>query len=168
MSILVRDATEADLQGILEIYNDAIRTTLSVFTEQEVSLDERRTWFQQRRKANYPVLVATSSAGVLGFSTFGDFRAWPGYRKTVENSVFVRSDARRQGIGAKLVSPLLARAEALDKHVMIAGIEAANIASVTLHERLGFEKVGLMREVAEKFGRPLDLLFMQRFVKAHG
>ena len=81
--------------------------------------------------------------------------------------MFVHGDARRQGIGAKLLWPLLARAEALDKHVMVAGIEATNVASVTLHQRIGFEKVGVMREIADKFGRPLDLLFMQRFIKAH-
>lgn len=164
MNFSVRDATEADLPGILDIYNEAIRSTLAVFTEQETTLDERRSWFRQRTGAGYPILVAETAGRVLGFSTFGDFRAWPGYRHTVEHSVYVHSDARRHGLGAALVTPLLDRAEALDKHVIIAGIEAANTASIALHERIGFERIGVMREVGEKFGRWLDLLFMQKIL----
>jgi phosphinothricin acetyltransferase len=101
---------------------------------------------------------------LLGYSTFGDFRPWPGYRHTVEHSVYLRTDARGQGLGARLVTPLFGLAAALGKHVMIAGVDAANPASIRLHERLGFERAGTLREVGSKFGRWLDLVFMQRFL----
>jgi L-amino acid N-acyltransferase len=166
MPFTIRDATEADLAGILAIYNEVIRTSTAVYTEQEATLDDRRAWFAQRTGQGYPVLVATDSASgaVLGFATFGDFRPWPGYRHTVEHSVYVRADARHQGLGTALVEPLFGRAASLGKHVMIAGIDAANPASIRLHERLGFERAGTLREVGTKFGRWLDLVFMQRFL----
>ena len=166
MPFTVRDATEADLAGILAIYNEVVRTSTAVYTEQEATLDDRRAWFAQRTGQGYPVLVATdlASGTVLGFATFGDFRPWPGYRHTVEHSVYVRADARRQGLGTALVEPLFGRAASLGKHVMVAGVDAANPASIRLHERMGFERAGTLREVGTKFDRWLDLVFMQRFL----
>lgn len=166
--MLIRNATEADLPGILAIYNEVIRTSSAVYTEQEATLPDRQDWLAARTAQGYPVLVAEdpADASVLGYATFGDFRPWPGYRHTVEHSVYVRTDARGRGLGAALIQPLFGLASALGKHVMVAGIDAANPASIRLHERLGFEKVGLLREVGTKFGRWLDLVFMQRFLDA--
>lgn len=166
MSVTVRDATEHDLSGILAIYNEVVRTSAAVYSEHETTLDDRRTWFGRRTSQGYPVLVAEDprDGSVQGFSTFGDFRPWPGYRHTVEHSVYIRADARGRGLGGALVEPLFGRAASLGKHVMIAGIDAANPASVRLHEHLGFQRAGTLREVGTKFGRWLDLVFMQRFL----
>jgi L-amino acid N-acyltransferase len=166
MTVTVRDANEADLPGILTIYNEVVRTSAAVYTEQETTLADRKTWFAQRTGQAYPVLVAVGAVddAVLGFATFSDFRPWPGYRHTVEHSVYIRADARGRGLGKALVEPLFSRAVALGKHVMVAGIDAANPASIGLHERLGFERVGTLREVGTKFGRWLDLVFMQRIL----
>lgn len=163
---LIRPATEADLPGILAIYNEVIRTSTAAYTEREATLDDRRTWFTARTAQGYPMLVAEDPAtgAVLGYATFGDFRPWPGYRHTVEHSVYVHADARGHGLGAALVTALFGPAAAMGKHVMIAAIDAANPASIRLHERLGFEQVGLLRQVGTKFGRWLDLVFMQRFL----
>ena len=106
--------------------------------------------------------MACDSSGVLGFSTFGDFRAWPGYRYTVEHTVHVRADRRGQGVGRRLVEALFPRAAALGKHMMIAGVDAANDASIRFHERLGFVRAAHLREVGYKFGRWLDLVLLQR------
>ena len=164
--MLVRAATEADLPGMLAIFNEIIRSSTAVYTEQEATLEDRRAWLANRTAQGYPVLTATDAAdgSVLGYSTFGDFRPWPGYRRTVEHSVYVRADMRGRGVGAALVQPLFGLAAALGKHVMVAGIDAANPASIRLHERLGFERAGTLREVGTKFGRWLDLVFMQRFL----
>ena len=110
------------------------------------------------------MLVAADDTGVIGFASFGDFRAWPGYRFTVEHSVHVRADRRSRGVGTALLTPLLARAAALGKHVMIAGIDADNTGSIRLHERLGFVEVAHFRQVGFKFGRWLDLVFLQRYL----
>ncbi|MGH8209151.1 MAG: GNAT family N-acetyltransferase [Steroidobacteraceae bacterium] len=160
----IRDAAESDLPGLLAIYNDVIATSTAIYSYVPVTLEDRTQWWRARVATGYPVLVATDESGVLGFSTFGDFRAWPGYRFTVEHSVHVRSDCRGQGVGKELVKTLFPRATALNKHVMIAGVDAANQASIRFHERLGFEKTGHLREVGHKFGRWLDLVFLQRWI----
>lgn len=167
--MLIRDATESDLPGILAIYNHVIATSDAVYTETPATLEDRQVWFVARRTSNYPVLVAvedrTPDAGsVLGFASFGDFRPWPGYALSVEHSVHVHQGARGQGIGSALVRRLIDDARGLGKHVMIGGIDAENAASIALHAKLGFTEAGRLREVARKFGRWLDLLFMQRML----
>lgn len=158
----IRDAEDGDLPGLLAIYNEVIATSTAVYSETPVTLEDRRQWHRMRVAGGYPVLVAVDATGVLGFSTFGDFRAWPGYRFTVEHSVHVRTDYRGRGVGTALVQALFPRAAALGKHVMIAGVDAANEPSIRFHERLGFERAGHLREVGNKFGRWLDLVFLQR------
>lgn len=158
----IRDAEEQDLQGITLIYNHAVEHTTAIWNDSKVDLDNRRAWLDDRRRAGYPVLVAVGAAGeVLGYASFGDWRAFDGYRHTVEHSVYVRADRRGAGIGRALMQALIGRARALGKHVMIAGIEAGNDGSIRLHETLGFERAGLLREVGTKFGRWLDLAFLQ-------
>ena len=165
----VRAASEADLPGILAIYNDVIATSTAVYTSQPSTLEERRAWFSTRGAQGFPVLVAVEGGDVLGFASFGEWRgAWRGYRYTVEHSVHVRHDVRSQGIGRGLVEALFPVALALGKHVMIGGIDAANHASIRFHARLGFERVAAFREVGHKFGRWLDLIFMQRFLDPPG
>jgi phosphinothricin acetyltransferase len=159
-----RDAAPADLQGIVDIYNDVIATSTAVFSATPVSFDDRRQWWEARIALGYPVLVAVDASGVTGFATFGDFRSWPGYRHTVEHTVHVRSDRRGQGIGSQLIRALLPLAGAKGKHVMVAGIDAANTGSIRLHERLGFERVGYLPQVGCKFGRWLDLILLQRLL----
>lgn len=158
----IRDAREEDLEGLAAIYNEVIATSTAIYSSTPVSVADRRQWWQARVAAGYPVLIARDAAGVAGFASFADFRAWPGYRFTVEHSVHVRADGRGRGLGTLLVQALLPRAAALGKHVMIAGVDAANAASIRFHERLGFERSGHLREVGYKFDRWLDLVFLQR------
>ena len=168
-SIEIRQATAEDLPAILDIYNDVIATSTAVYSIAPSTLEERRAWFEARTRAGYPVLVAVGEDGVVGFASFGEFRgAWTGYRYSVEHTVHVRKDQRGKGIGTRLVSALLPLARAMGRHVMIGGIDAANSGSIRMHERLGFEQVATFREVGHKFGRWLDLVFMQRFVDEPG
>ena len=159
----VRDATPDDLGAILGIFNDVIATSTAVYSLQPTTLEERRAWFDARRAAGFPVLVAQEGGAVCGFASFGDFRGtWPGYRYSVEHSVHVRADSRGRGVGRLLLQSLFAPALAMGKHVMVGGIDADNAASLRLHEALGFERVAHFREVGRKFGRWLDLVFVQR------
>ena len=159
----IRPAVAADLPALLDIYNDVIATSTAVFALAPTTLEERSAWFEGRIRAGYPVLVAEGADGVIGFASFGEFRgAWPGYRYSVEHSVHVRQDWRGRGVGSRLIEALLPIAQKMGKHVIIGGIEAANEASLRMHERLGFERVAHFREVGHKFGRWLDLVFMQR------
>ncbi len=158
----VHDASEADLEGLVAIYNEVIANSTAVFTSTPVSMDERRRWWQARTAQGYPVLIVRDEHGVAGFASFGDFRAWPGYRFTVEHTLHVRADARGRGIGTQLLHALMERARACGKHVMVAGVDADNAASIRLHQRLGFTQEGRLREVGYKFERWLDLVFLQR------
>lgn len=160
----IGDSAEADLPAILAIYNDVIAHTTAVYSEEPARLEERRSWWAERRDRGYPVLVARDGSGVIGFASFGDFRAWPCYRHTVEHSVHVRADRRGRGVGRQLVEALIPLAAGLGKHVMVAGIDADNSASIRMHERLGFVRVARFAEVGHKFGRWLDLVFLQRML----
>nr|WP_249731212.1 GNAT family N-acetyltransferase [Chelatococcus sp. HY11] len=158
----IRDAGIVDIPGITRIYNDAVLNTTAIWNDVEVDEPNRTMWLSDRNKAGYPVLVAVGGDGeVVGYASFGDWRAWDGYRHTVEHSIYVRNDQRGKGIGEALMKTLIARARDCGKHVMVAGIEAENAASLRLHKKLGFEKVGHLKEVGTKFGRWLDLAFLQ-------
>ena len=161
----IRDAEAGDLPGILAIYNEVIATSTAIYADGPVTLADREAWWAGRRAQTYPVLVAADANGIAGFASFGDFRTAPGYRFTVEHSVHVRADRRREGLGGRLVTALLPRAAALGKHVMIAGVDASNAASIALHERLGFEQVAHFREVGRKFDRWLDVTYTQFFLE---
>lgn len=160
--MLIRDAGASDVEGITAIYNDAVVNTTAIWNEAIVDNDNRHAWLADRKRAGYPVLVAVDPDGiVLGYASFGDWRAWDGYRHTVEHSVYVRADQRGKGIGKALMRDLIERARLLGKHVMVAGIEARNESSIRLHESLGFHSAGVLKEVGTKFGIWLDLAFLQ-------
>jgi phosphinothricin acetyltransferase len=164
----IEPATPADLPAILAITNDVIATSTAIYADDPATLADRTAWFAARQAQGYPVLVARADGQVLGFASFGDFRPWPGYRYTVEHSVHVHAQARGKGIGHALVAALFPYALSCGKHVMIAGVDATNTASLRLHTRLGFVQVAKFREVGRKFGRWLDLVFLQRFLDPPG
>lgn len=158
----IRDATLTDVEAITAIYNDAVINTTAIWNDTSVDAANRLAWLADRNRQGYPVLVAVDvDDAVLGYASFGDWRAWDGYRHTVEHSVYVRADQRGEGIGKMLMVALIERATMIGKHVMVAGIEAGNVRSIRLHERLGFRMVGLLPQVGTKFGKWLDLAFLQ-------
>ena len=157
----VQVATEADLPAILTIYNHAIEHTTAVFEYHAHTLEMRHAWFRSKQEARLPVFVAVDEDQVLGFASYGPFRAWPAYKCTVELSVYVDVTARRRGIGSELVRAIIADTRAQKLHVVMAGITADNEVSLRLHERLGFREVAHIPEVGYKFGRWLDLKFFQ-------
>jgi L-amino acid N-acyltransferase YncA len=159
--VQIARARDADLEGITAIYNDVIATSTAVFSTDPVSVDERRSWLRAREARGFPVLVARAQGAVLGFGSFGDFRAWPGYRTTVEHTVHVASGERRRGVGVQLVAALIEEARALSMHAMIAGVVSTNEASLALHRRLGFVEVGRLPEIARKFDEWLELVLLQ-------
>lgn len=162
----IRPARPDDLPAIRAIFNDLILKSTAVYTETEVSLDERTAWYRGRVDAGFPVLVAVAADDereVLGYASYGPFRGvWPGYRHTVEHSVHIRADQRGRGLGTALIQALFPLARAAGVHVMVGAIDADNLGSIRLHERLGFRETGRMPEVGRKFDRWLDLVFMQR------
>lgn len=159
--MMIRDATQHDLPAIRDIYNDAVLNTTAIWNEQPVDLGNRQAWFSARHAQGYPILVAVENGEVTGYASYGDWRPFEGFRYSVEHSVYIRSDQRGKGLGPRLMAALIERAREGGKHVMVAAIESGNQASIRLHERLGFITTGQMPQVGIKFGRWLDLTFMQ-------
>ncbi|MDH1054934.1 GNAT family N-acetyltransferase [Aquipseudomonas alcaligenes] len=160
--MIIRDAAEADLPALRDIFNDAVLNTTAIWMDNVVDLANRQVWFAARAQQGYPILVAENADGeVVGYASFGDWRPFDGFCHTVEHSVYIRADQRGKGLGPQLLTALIERAKACDKHVMVAAIESGNAASIGLHERLGFTTTGQMPQVGRKFGRWLDLTFMQ-------
>ena len=164
----IRPATEQDIPAITAIYNEAVANSNAVWTEKLDSEADRLAWMKARQALGYPVLVAAEGSTVLGYGTFGDFRTWPGYRYSVEHSVYIDKNHRGRGLGRVIVEELVAAATALGKHVLIAGIDGGNEASLRLHAQMRFVEVARMPEIGRKFGRWLDLVFMQRTLDAPG
>ena len=159
--IVVRDATAADATAICAIYNQAVRETTAIWNDVEVDAANRVAWLAERQGAGFPVLSAERDGAVVGYATYGPFRPHDGYRFSVENSVYVAETARGGGIGRALMAALIERARKAGLHAMVAGIEAENAGSIRLHATLGFVEAGRLPQVGTKFGRWLDLLFMQ-------
>jgi L-amino acid N-acyltransferase len=160
--MIIRDALDTDLPAILAIFNEAVLNSTAIWLDQPVDLANRQAWLAVRREQGYPVLVAVSSdEQVLGYAAYGDWRPFAGFRHTVENSLYVAAEQRGQGLGGQLLAALIERAKSAQLHVMVAAIESANSASIALHQRFGFTITGQMAQVGCKFGRWLDLTFMQ-------
>ncbi|MNZ40484.1 N-acyltransferase YncA [compost metagenome] len=159
--MIIRHASKEDCAAIGEIYNHAVVHTAAIWNDTTVDTGNRIAWFEARTLMGYPVLVSEENSVVTGYASFGDWRAFDGFRHTVEHSVYVHPDHQGKGIGRELMKALIGEARNIGKHVMVAGIEAQNHGSIHLHKTLGFVITGQMPQVGTKFGRWLDLTFMQ-------
>lgn len=162
--MIVRRAIENDLQQILEIYNEAIINSTAVFQYDPHTIEMRKEWFAQKQKDGFPVFVAEDNNVIVGFSTFGPFRNWQGYKYSVEHSIYVKDGERGKGIGKLLMQPLIDTARQMNLHTIIAGIDADNKASIGFHKQFGFVEVAYFKEVGYKFDKWLDLVFMQLMI----
>jgi len=157
----IRVAALADFEAITAIYNEVVLHSTATYNETPATVDERVAWWRSRQAQDYPVLVAVEDDTVVGFASFGDFRAWPGYRYTVEGTIHLAPAARGRGLGRQLLDALVERARGLGKHILIAGVDSENAASLRFLTRYGFQQVGQLQEVGYKFGRYLNLVFLQ-------
>lgn len=162
---MIREMKETDLVEVLEIYNDAILHTTAVYDYRAHSLEDRRAWFNQKTEGGYPLFVFEEDGKVLGFATYGPFRAWPAYKYSIEHSVYVYKEARKKGIGTLLLKALIERAEQESYATLIAGIDSTNQGSIFIHEKLGFTYSGTIKKAGYKFEKWLDLAFYQLELK---
>ncbi|MBV9550427.1 MAG: N-acetyltransferase [Alphaproteobacteria bacterium] len=164
MNFTIEAATKADIPAIAAILNDAVLNSVAAWREAPVTEEEITAWFEGRTR-DFAVLVAKGGDGaVLGYASYGPFRAYSGYRQTVEHSVYVRGDVRGRGIGTSLLARLVERARSQGLHVMVGALEAGNTASLKLHAAHGFVETARMPEVGRKFGRWLTLVFVQKIL----
>ena len=158
-----RAANEEDLPDLLSIYNEVIATSTAIYRDDPTTLEERTAWFRARGVAGFPVVVAEQGGAVVGFASYGEWRgAFPGYRHTVEHSVHVAQGLRGAGVGAALMGHLLDLARDAGVHAMVGAVDADNAASLGFHARLGFSEAAHFHEVGRKFGRWLDLVFVEK------
>lgn len=161
MNIILRPATEADLAEILDIVNHAILHTTSNYDYEPHSLKVQTEWFHDKAAHGFPIIVAEYQNKAVGFATYGTFRQKFGYRFTVEHSVYVTDELTGKGIGRQLLSALIERAKTDKYHSMIGVIDKANTDSIGFHERFGFRECGVIKDVAYKFEKWLDVSMMQ-------
>lgn len=159
--VVIRDARENDLPVILDIYNDVIVNTTAVYSEKPHTLQMRKDWYLDRINNDFPVFVADINGDIAGFCSFGHFRDWPCYRYTAELSLYVEGSYRGKGISKIMLQALVNRAQEMNIHALLAGISADNQISINLHRSFGFAEVAHFKEVGYKFGRWLDLKFLE-------
>jgi len=148
--------------AILAILNEAIVNSTALYDYQPRTHDNMAAWFEAKTRGRYPVIGVESDSGeLMGFASYGPFRAWPAYKYTIEHSVYVDTRFRGKGVGRVLLRAIIDAAGQQDYHVMVGGIDAANAMSIRLHESLGFTACGIVRHAGFKFGRWLDLAFYQ-------
>ncbi len=161
LDIQIRAATSADLAAINDIYNHYVLHSTSTYQEEPETIEARRAWFAAHDNP-HPITVATDNSELLGWGSLSPFHKRSAYRRTVENSVYVHPAHHRRGIGRLLLSDLIERAKSVGHHTIIAGIDAEQTGSIALHEIAGFKRVAHLKDVGYKFGRWLDVIYMQR------
>jgi L-amino acid N-acyltransferase len=160
MSGHIRAATESDLAAINDIYNHYVLHSTCTYQEEPEPLEGRRRWFSQHG-GKHPVIVAEADRQVVGWGSLSAYHPRSAYRHTVENSVYVHHQQHRRGIGSLLLQELIARARSLGHRAIIAGIDGEQTASIALHTKFHFERVGHLKQVGFKFGRWLDVIYME-------
>jgi phosphinothricin acetyltransferase len=163
-NLLIREATRDDAQAICSIYNYEVENETSTMDLVARTVDLQREWIAARSGAFCAIVAVDTNGTVLGFGALSEYKDRSGYRSTVENSVYVRRDAARRGIGKQLLTRLIEMATVSGFHSVIARIEAQSLASRGLHQSCGFELVGIEKQVARKFGKWLDIAVMQKLL----
>ncbi|KAH8552574.1 putative phosphinothricin acetyltransferase protein [Umbelopsis sp. PMI_123] len=173
-SYYIRDATEDDLPTIVEIYNEQIMNSSSLFMYSPVDLQNRLEWFMTTKSKGFPVLVAvkkgsnqddqedqTSKEEVAAYCSLGTFRDKPAYNASAEVSLYVHINHRRQGLGKILMNKIIEKADEINIHAIIASITVENSVSLNLYSNLGFRHIGTFKDTGYKFGRWLDVAFYE-------
>lgn len=159
---MIRDATLADADAIAAIYTHYVLHTIVTFEEQAVSADVISGRIREVQDAGIPWLVWEEDGRVLGYAYAGKWKGRCAYRHTLETSVYFAHDATGRGRGTKLYTALIEALRAQNYHALIGGISIPNPASIALHEKLGFQKIGHFREVGRKFNRWIDVGYWER------
>jgi L-amino acid N-acyltransferase len=158
--LAIRLAVESDLQAVNDIYNHYVLTSTTTYQEVPSTLAERQAWFT-KREPRHAVTVAEIAGEIVGWGSLNVFRERSAYRFSCENSVYVRHDMFRRGIGSALLRDSIDRARVGGFRVIVAGIDAEQTASLAVHAKCGFVEVGRFNQIGYKFDRWLDVVFMQ-------
>jgi L-amino acid N-acyltransferase YncA len=164
--VIIRDAIEADLPAIVEIYNAAICSRISTAVFDPVSVEERLPWFRWHSPNSFPLWVAESDGQIAGWLSFHSYIKRPAYRGTAEISVYVSEKFRRTGVGTSLLEKAITSAPELGATALVGCIFGHNAPSLRLFERMGFERWGFLPRIARVQGVERDMVIMGRHVSA--
>ena len=159
-TVKLRAATETDLSSINSIYDHYVISSACTYQIEKTADSARLDWFRKHGPL-HPVTVAVDDSDIIGWGSLSSFHDREAYAKTVENSIYVRPDRLRRGIGGRILADLIERARQLGHHTIIAGIDSGQTGSIALHEKFGFTEAGRLREVGFKFGKWLDVVYLQ-------
>jgi L-amino acid N-acyltransferase YncA len=153
-------------QAILDIFNEEILNSTSLYFYKLRTLDDIKDWFANKQAHGFPIIGAEDESHcLLGFASYGTFRDRPAYKYSIEHSIYVHKDHRGKGVGRALLQQLIVAAVEQQYHMMIGGIDAENTGSMAFHKKLGFVEAGVIKQAGYKFGRWLDLAFYQLILK---
>jgi L-amino acid N-acyltransferase len=166
---VIRDARAADAAAIAAIWNPIIRDTDITFTSVEKNEAGIAALIADRLTAGHAFLVTESESGLAGFASYAQFRAGPGYARTMEHTIILAPAARGRGIGHALMTALVEHAQGRGVRSLIGGLSGTNRSAIGFHARAGFVEVARIPEAGWKFGRFHDLVLMQKMLDApHG
>lgn len=161
--VKVRAATEADLEGLNDLYNEYVQTAHYTFDVEPMTIDARREWFSHYgTSGRHRVFVASAGDRVVGYSSSSRYRLKEAYETSVETSVYLVPEATGMGVGTKLYTELFHSLRGQDVHRAYAGISLPNPGSVALHEKFGFKRAGLYTEQGRKFGKYWDVAWFEK------
>ncbi|MBN9522747.1 N-acetyltransferase [bacterium] len=167
MDFVIRPATEADLPAVCDIYNHYVEHSTCTFQVEPDTETERLAWFRDRSPV-HPVTVAEAGGEVIAWAALSPWKSRCAYARSAEASVYVRPDAHRRGLGRALLADLIARGRAVGLHTILGATCTEHAASLALQDAMGFERVGVTREVGFKFGRWLDVAYTQLMLEKPG
>ena len=160
MKMISCDLAYAD--QILEIFNEAILNSTALYDYQPRTMENMKNWFELKARNNFPVIgIIDDQDQLLGFGSYGTFRAWPAYKYTVEHSLYIQKNYRGKGLGKMILQEIIKKAVSQNYHCLVAGIDSTNEESIKLHKAFEFEFCGKMKQVGYKFSKWLDLEFYQ-------
>jgi len=162
--LIIRDASLKDLTEITEIYNEAILNTVATFDTNIKTLDEQKEWFDKHGSKN-PIIVAEENGKITGWASLSKYSDRCAYSDTAELSLYVKEESQGRGIGKKLMEGIIKKGEQAGIHAIISRIAEGNQVSVHLHKMVGFEHIGIYKEVGYKFEKRLDVYLMEKLYK---
>ena len=162
--VKIREACLKDLKGITEIYNHEIVNGVATFDTETKTVEEQKKWFKEHGSKN-PIIVAENDKEIVGFASLSRYSTRCAYSDTAEISLYVKEEHQGKGVGKQLMKEIVKKGEKADLHAIVARITEENKVSIHLHESVGFEHVGVLKEVGYKFGKRLDVYLMEKIYK---
>ena len=153
---MIRPVKDSDTRQISDIYNHFVKNTIVTFDEEEVT-DKEMSDYIQKVQEKYPWLVYEEQGAVAGYAYAGSWKSRCAYRYSVETTIYLRPGEGGRGLGTQLYGELIRQVREMGIHSAIGGIALPNPASIRLHEKLGFQKIGHFREVGFKFDKWIDV-----------